>query len=356
MQDDVQDMLLRSAGRILQDHCGTALQQRCDTGEFASGLWALLEEMGLPRAMAPEAAGGAGLAFADVMPLIGLAAQHGLPLPLAETVLAHWLAGSVGLETGDGPMALVSSGSMDEWQLTQNASVWSVTGTAQRVPWGRHASHAVMVVPLDCGTKLVIVSAQAARIEHGANLAGEPRDTMHFNATPGQVADSPVTADELLRLCAAMRAVQMAGACAQALSLACDYANIRVQFGKPISKQQVIQQYLAVMAGQSAAAAGAAALGVAGVTLGVPGAAHSIEEFSIACAKARAGEASGQVAALAHQVFGAIGFAREHSLHLLTRRLWSWREECGSESFWCERLGRSACAVGGQALWPLLAD
>jgi acyl-CoA dehydrogenase len=356
VQDDLQDMLLRTAGRVLQDHCGTALQQRCDAGEFASGLWVLLEEMGLTRAMAPESAGGAGLAFADVMPLIGLAAQHGLPLPLAETVLAHWLAGCAGLELADGPVALALSGSEGPWQLTQSAGGCSVTGTAQRLPWGCHARHALMVVPQDGGAQLVIVNAQAARIEHGANLAGEPRDTLHFNAAPARLAASPVTAYELLHLGAAMRAVQMAGASAQALSLACDYANIRVQFGKPISKQQVIQQYLAVMVGQSAAAAGAAALGVAGIQLGASGAAHHIEEFSVACAKARAGEAAGQVAALAHQVFGAIGFAREHSLHLLTRRLWSWREECGGESFWCERLGRSACAGGGQALWPLLAD
>jgi acyl-CoA dehydrogenase len=44
-------------------------------------------------------------------------------------------------------------------------------------------------------------------------------------------------------------------------------------------------------------------------------------------AKARAGEAAGIAAAIAHQVHGAIGCAFEHDLHFLTRRLWSRRDE-----------------------------
>ena len=52
--------------------------------------------------------------------------------------------------------------------------------------------------------------------------------------------------------------------------------------------------------------------------------------------------------------FGAIGFTHEHSLHRLTRRLWSWRDEFGTESHWSRELGRAVLASGADALWPTI--
>ena len=74
------------------------------------------------------------------------------------------------------------------------------------------------------------------------------------------------------------------------------------------------------------------------------------------CAKVRVGEAAGLGAGIAHQAHGAIGFTYEHTLHFVTRRLWSWRAEFGGEGHWAERLGREVAARGAQALWPLLTS
>ena len=49
-----------------------------------------------------------------------------------------------------------------------------------------------------------------------------------------------------------------------------------------------------------------------------------------------------------------MGFTQEHPLHHATRRLWSWRDEFGSDACWQRRLGEAACAAGGEALWPTL--
>ncbi|MGH8761580.1 MAG: acyl-CoA dehydrogenase family protein, partial [Burkholderiales bacterium] len=69
-------------------------------------------------------------------------------------------------------------------------------------------------------------------------------------------------------------------------------------------------------------------------------------------AKIRTGEAAGQACAIAHQVFGAIGFTEEHELHQFTKRLWSWRDECGNEAFWSRELGnRILAGDAGQTLW-----
>ena len=51
---------------------------------------------------------------------------------------------------------------------------------------------------------------------------------------------------------------------------------------------------------------------------------------------------------------GAIGFTHEHKLHHLTRRLWSWRDEAGSELTWSQVLGVGLLAEGGDGLWPAL--
>ena len=143
----------------------------------------------------------------------------------------------------------------------------------------------------------------------------------------------------------------MAGAMEAALDLATTYANDRVQFGRPIGKFQAIQQQLALLAEEAAAALVAVESAAVSIAEQRPSA-----EFAIPAAKIRAGEAAGAVAEIAHQVHGAIGFTEEHSLHHLTRRLWSWRDEFGDEAYWAGILGRRIAASGGAGLWRLITQ
>ncbi|MEO8629670.1 MAG: acyl-CoA dehydrogenase family protein, partial [Betaproteobacteria bacterium] len=145
----------------------------------------------------------------------------------------------------------------------------------------------------------------------------------------------------------AVRAQQMVGAMERCIDYAVSYATERQQFGRAIGKFQAIQHMLADAAGQYAAAAAAADLAAA---------AFATPEFSFAAAiaKSRVGEAAGNVAAICHQVHGAMGFTHEHPLHFATRRLWSWRDEFGSETYWQTRIGQLVCARGADALWPML--
>jgi acyl-CoA dehydrogenase len=55
-------------------------------------------------------------------------------------------------------------------------------------------------------------------------------------------------------------------------------------------------------------------------------------------------------------VHSAIGFTHEHSLHRLTRRLWSWRDEFGTEGHWSRELGREVMAAGADALWTRISE
>jgi acyl-CoA dehydrogenase len=151
----------------------------------------------------------------------------------------------------------------------------------------------------------------------------------------------------------------MAGALETLLDLSVQYANERVQFGRPIGQFQVIQQELARLAGLTAAAGSAAeaatraASEAADAWTGTIGVAAD-PTFEIAAAKVIVGDAAEHGPRIAHQVHGAIGFTYEHRLHFFTRRLWAWRAEFGTPDVWAERLGAAVSAAGPDCLWPVV--
>ena len=134
------------------------------------------------------------------------------------------------------------------------------------------------------------------------------------------------------------------GALQKALDLSLDHANTRVQFGKPLGKQQAVQQALAVLA-QEAAIVAVAAVSAAKARD------HCDAAFEIASAKLRANRAAGTGAAIAHQVHGAIGFTAEYPLNRSTRKLIEWRSAFGNDAYWAGQVGAFATALGGAGLW-----
>jgi acyl-CoA dehydrogenase len=222
---------------------------------------------------------------------------------------------------------------------------WRLTGTAARVPWARDAADIAVLAD----GHVALLPGGAFSVTLDGNLAGEPRDTIAVDVLlPAEaVAPSPISPAQLRAAGAAVRTVQLAGALTRALALSVQYAQTRVQFGRPIGKFQAIQQNLAVMAGQSAAA-------IAAADMAADALARDLDPVIVGAAKARAGEAASIAAGLAHQAHGAIGFTQEYELHDVTRRLWSWRDEFGNESEWNLVVGRAALNAGPDGLWPLL--
>lgn len=126
------------------------------------------------------------------------------------------------------------------------------------------------------------------------------------------------------------------------------YAGEREQFRRPIGRfQAVAHQVGQRLAGLAVGAAAA----IASLTRSPDPADHGL---AVAAAKARTSAAAGPAARIAHQVHGAIGFTQEHRLHHLARRLWSWREEFGSEQHWATEFGRAVVAAGPDELWPTI--
>lgn len=334
--------------RLFTDLVTKDLLQSSEAGEWPASLWQAIEENGLTLPLVPEAKGGAGGTWEDAHVIIRAAGRHAVPLPLPETIIASWLLSEAGLDIPEGPLTIAPVRREDGVRLKRVGSGWRLSGTVARVPWGRAAAHVVVVASADGPPLVTLVASGNAQVQRDTNLALEPRDTLTFDNAP-VVAAAPagdrIPADAVWLYGALARSAQMAGALESALDQSVRYANERRQFGRPIGGFQAIQQQLAVLAGQIAAAGIAAATAFRAAERGDPA-------FEIAAAKVRVGEAAGIGASIAHQVHGAIGFTYEHALHFATRRLWSWRSEFGSESQWASELGRSVAVRGADALWP----
>ncbi len=351
-------MLLESMSRLFEDHCTKQVADAAETGIFAQNLWDKVAETGVPLAALPESAGGADADWSDLYAALRVAARYAAPIPLAETMLAGWAAASCGLEVSDGPMTIGPVRSSDRLTLTADGNGWRLSGAATRLPYGSTAVRTILIADGPDGEMAAAIDGTGgATVERGRNIANEARDTLTFNqerlssdqAAPVRMG---VSRAALYRRGALARATMMSGALEKAMDLAVNYAQERVQFGRPISKFQAVQQNLAVLAGQTAAAVAAANLGIEALRE----ADHSREEFFIAIAKTRVGEAATLACEIAHQVHGAIGFTKEYALQLSTRRLWSWREEFGGDPEWAARVGAYVCRMGADSLWPTLTN
>jgi acyl-CoA dehydrogenase len=324
-----------------------------DRGAWPSTIWDAVQRAGLPLALVPEQHGGVGLPPADALRLIRRAGYHTLPVPLAETMIATALWSEASGKSIEGALSLAPVGPADSISIEHGAGAYTLHGVAHRVPWATQVEN-LLVYARDAsgsGWLALLPHASVPNARPHNNLANEPRQTLHLQGVSvANAAVRPAPArcvDGFLLFGAVIRAQQMVGAMERCLDYALAYAMERQQFGRPIGRFQAVQHMLADAAGQYAAAAAAAE---------VAGEAYENDDFAFAAAvaKARVGEAAGKVAEVCHQVHGAMGFTQEHPLHFATRRLWSWRDEFGHETFWQERIGRMVCGAGGEALWPLL--
>jgi len=340
-----------TAERLFADAFTPAMLRRAAEGEWLDGQWRRLEELGFTAALVPEEAGGAGLEPVEALGLVRLAGYYGVPLPLAETLLAGWLLARAGLAVPAGALTVGPVRPADRLVLRRDGGGWRITGVLGRVPWARHAAEVAALAAHDGRNMLCRLSPDDYRLEAAVNLAGEPRDTLRVDARLDgsrlTAAPEDMGSQALLAAGAVLRSLAMAGAVDRILSMSVDYAGERRQFGRPIGKFQAVQQNLAVLAAQTAAAGAAADIAAEAF-------APSPDLLAVAVAKQRTGEAAGLAARIAHQVHGAIGFTEEHSLHFFTKRLWAWRDEFGREREWCRLVGRRAAEAGADSLWPLI--
>jgi acyl-CoA dehydrogenase len=349
-----ENIVAQTADRIFADLADPQTLNADRDGSWKPPLWQALADAGLPLAWVPDDLGGSGASLADGFSVLSSAGRVALPMPLAETLLAGWLLTQAGIISPQGAMTVAPASPKDRIALKADGTL---SGRARAVPFASEAQHIAVLASGPTGLVVALLDSADCRIEAGLNLADDPSDSVIFDgAQPLVVRPVPVgfDANALLLIGAVARSLQIAGALETLLQLSVGYANERVAFEKKIAKFQAVQHNLAKLAGEAAAALAAASSAADAIANG-----DRFDDavfLEAASAKIRCAEAAEKAAAIAHQVFGAIGFTSEHILHRFSLRALAWRDDFGSESFWAVELGRLVASRGADELWPLVAS
>jgi len=273
-----------------------------DTGR--SGLWGQLGELGVLGVLAPEAAGGFGGTFLDLVLLLEESGRVALPEPLVEhaAVALPDLADPAAAAAGD---------------ITAAVGLPSTPF----VPYADQAD--------------VVVLGHA--VERGS-LPLERHDSVDGSRRLFAVARGlfPMTADDAFDRGALGTAAQLVGLGQHLLDVTVEYARHRQQFGAPIGSFQAVKHKLADVRLALEFARPVlyrAAYSVAG--------ADDDRATHVSMAKAYASDAAHLAARHALQVHGAIGYSYEHDLHLWLKRVWALAPAWGDAAWHRARVGRA---------------
>lgn len=316
---DIQE-LVEPFARMLQAIAPASTVRAIEQGARIDALWAEIAGSGYLDALVAERDGGAGLDGLCAHGLWQELGRHIVPLPVGETMIARALLTGAGVPAPGGPIALAVA----------------APGQDVMVPLGRVAEH----VLVDDGRQLHLAPVASA-LGEPTGVAGDLGASMRWETLEG-LARIARPECGLRAMAAVLRATLIAGAADHLVTVTAAYCNDRVQFGKPIGRQQALQQNLAVMAEEALAARIASQIGCAsGLTPSLAAA---------ACAKSVASATAVRIAATAHAVHGAIGISQDHDLQLYTRRLHEWRLSDGSEGYWNDLLGGAMLASADTAV------
>lgn len=349
---DLKEMIVESTTKILEKYSTKEVINDSEKGKWAGELWNNLAAYGMLGVGVPEELGGSGGDFDDALSILQLAGKYSAPIPLAETYMANWLLSSLKESITNEIVTIAYAKDRMPFQFQKNGQGWTVTGKAKHVPWARYAEKLLVFGETSDGSILSVVPLENAEIKHGKNMAGEARDEVIFEQV--FIEDCKVISvdgneleKKVLYAGALTRSVLMAGALDKILDITINHTAERSQFGRAIHRFQAIQHQLALLAGETAAA---------GMAVNYAVDAYGKDPFSkeIAFAKIRVNEAVSMANPISHQVLAAIGFTYEHTLHHSTRRLWSWRDEFGTETDWEQVITEELMKLEKNGLWSMI--
>ncbi len=296
---------LRDAVRdFLEKECPPRVVREAWTNAHGrSGLWEKLGELGVLGVLAPEAAGGLGGSFLDLVLLLEESGRVALPEPLVEHA-------AVALPALDAPGAAAGG-----------------TTVTVGLPGTRF-------VPYADSAAVLLLDGEA--VERGA-LTLERHDSVDGSRRLFTVGRGPFAmGGEPFDRGALGTAAQLLGLAHHLLDVTVEYANQRHQFGVPIGSFQAIKHKLADVR-----------LALEFARPVVYRAAYSVaggdddRSVHVSMAKAYASDAAVLSARHALQVHGAIGYSYEHDLHLWLKRVWALAASWGDAAWHRARVGRA---------------
>ncbi|HUF84297.1 MAG TPA: acyl-CoA dehydrogenase family protein [Acidimicrobiia bacterium] len=299
-----EQLAMRDAVRdFLEKECPPTVVRDAWTNDSGrSGLWRKLGEIGVLGVLAPEAQGGFGGNFLDLILLLEETGRAALPEPIVE----H---------------AAVAVPELDD---ATEAVAGAITVTVVDPPSVLYADNADMVW------------ANGQFVETGSLVLAR-RETVDRSRRVSAVNEAWMTiAPDAAERGALGTAAQLLGLAQQILDLSVEYAKQRHQFGAPIGSFQAIKHKLADVR-----------LALEFARPVVYRAAYSVAHedrdrpVHVSMAKAYASEAALLSARHALQVHGAIGYSYEHDLHLWMKRAWALAAAWGDSASHRRSVGRA---------------
>jgi alkylation response protein AidB-like acyl-CoA dehydrogenase len=301
-------------------------------------------ELGLQGLIIPERFGGSGYGWNELVLVFEEMGRALLCAPFFSTVA---LAANALLAAGDeehlpgiasgetvATLALTEdSGRWDEDAVTLTASAGRLSGHKNYVIDGHIASLILVTARTDSGVELFAVEGDVERTQLVTMDQTRKQARLEFHDTPARRI-GPMRPEVLDRAAVALAAEQAGGA-TRCLEMATEYANDRVQFGRPIGSFQAIKHKLANLLMEVESARSAAYY--AGWA-----ASDADEELAVAAplAKAYCSEAFFHAAAENIQIHGGIGVTWEHPAHLYFKRAKTSEVLLGDPAFHRELLAR----------------
>lgn len=350
--------------RFLTDRAPITQTRRAVMQGYDDDLWTAMADLGLQGLSIAERDGGAGASFVEqavVMEELGRAlactpylATVGMAVPVlaasATEAARDWLARIAAGQT-TATVALDDFGtSLDSLGTefsAEDAGVARITGRQRLVPDGMTADLVLVLASSPNGPALLAVTADAEGVERRALDAVDPTRPLaelRFDRAPAQVIASSSLANVTRRahaVIAAGIASEQAGCAVRCLEMAVDYAQTRVQFGRPIGSFQAIKHLLADVA-----------ITNDGALLTARHAAWAVASSSadvvnvVRIAKSLCGDAFYSAASANLQVHGGIGFTWEHDTHLYLKRALLTKRLMGAPAAHRRELARSLLSDG----------
>ncbi|MBM3944723.1 MAG: acyl-CoA dehydrogenase [SAR202 cluster bacterium] len=362
--DETQQLLKNSAADFLDRECPTShvRAMESDALGYDPALWSKMASQGWMGLALPEEHGGAGLGFVELALLLEETGRVLLPSPFFATAVLAAPAiadGATGGQKREWLPRLAGGSLIATAAIAEPTGGWDAVGiqaTARPNGSGFALSGAKLYVPFANAAQLVLVAARLSdtgsialfavdkdasglAITSLKSIGSERISGVVLQDAPGVLLGGPTGGDAVVADLVARGAVGgcswALGAMQRILDMTIEYAGRRTQFGKPIGSLQAIQHRCADMALDVEMARCLTYAAAQAVVTGGDGGAEA------AMAKSFVADASRRVSAAAHQVFGAIGFTKEHDLQLYTRRLKAWEPVFGSAALQRERVAEA---------------
>jgi alkylation response protein AidB-like acyl-CoA dehydrogenase len=350
VQQTARDFLAKNAGL---DVCRKVLESPQASHDAA--LWKGVAEMGWLGAVVPEALGGAGLGYLELVLIAEEVGRALAPIPFSSSVYlateALLLAGSAEqkkqwlprLAAGEaiGTFALAEgAGDLEPAALATRLAGGHLTGEKLPVLDGEAASVAVVVAQGERGPALALVDLGSPGVTRQGVASFDPSRSLarlSFENAPGEVLGAPgegaALVEKLLDRAAVMMGFEQLGGAQRAFDGTREFALGRYAFGRPIASFQAIKHRLADLYAKIEIARSNGYYAAWALSTGS-------DELPLAAAGFRAAASDAFEAASQEmiQIHGGVGFTWEYDCHLFYRRAKWLSAALGTPTAWREKL------------------